>query len=301
MVVFSMALFFLLGYFFKLHFSYAEDQAGQILSRIILNVTLPATVFYATSTTRDIAQAFFLPGAAILIQVFMFGIFYFLAQRLKLEKDTQCVFITTPLITNILFFMSPFFYLSYGDEGLARLILFDFGNSITIYFMALPIFHFMGKKNLNVLSSLMVILKSAPIWAFVLGLLFGGLGLTIPTFIQEPLRILKEANIFLPMFLLGFYFRPSLEKVRLVFFTVFFRMILGLLIGAGISFLFPNPMDKVTVMMCASAPIGLMNLIFTSEYKKDISFSSSIVSYSMLIGLVMTSVLDWFFKTLGLI
>lgn len=301
MVVFSLVMFFLLGYFFKTYFSYSEDQAGQILSRIILNVTLPATIFYSASTAQDISKSFFLPVAAILIQLFMFGIFYLLARKFQLERDTECVFITTPLITNILLFMGPFFYLSYGDQGLTRLILFDMGNAMTIYFIAQPILRFSGQKNLNILSNMKMILSSVPIWAFVLGLFFGGLGLAIPDFLQEPLHILKEANIFLPMFLLGFYFHPSLEKVRLVLFTVFFRMLLGLLIGVGISFLFPNPMDKVTLIMCTSAPIGLMSLIFTSEYRKDISFSSSIVSYSMLIGLVLTFVLDLFFKGIGLI
>lgn len=301
MVVFSLALFFLLGYFFKTWFSYSEDQAGQILSRIILNVTIPATIFYSASNTQNISEAFLLPVAAILIQLFMFGIFYLLARKFQLERDTECVFITTPLITNVLLFMGPFFYLAYGDEGLTRLIFFDMGNAMTIYFIAQPIFRFSGLRNLNFLSSLKMIFSSAPIWAFILGLLFGGLGLSIPDVLQEPLHILKEANIFLPMFLLGFYFHPSLEKIRLVLFTVFFRMLLGLLIGVGISFLFPNPMDKITIIMCTSAPIGMMSLIFSSEHRKDIPFSSSIVSYSMLIGLVLTFVLDFVFKAIRLI
>ena len=75
------------------------------------------------------------------------------------------------------------------------------------------------------------------------------------------------------MFLLGFYFHPSLEKIRLVLFTVIFRMHLGLLIGVGISFLFPNLMDKVTLIMSTSALIGLMSLIFTSEFEHSPTYA----------------------------
>jgi predicted permease len=146
-----------------------------------------------------------------------------------------------------------------------------------------------------------MILSSIPIWAFSLGLLFGGLGFLIPVALEEPLRILREANVFLPMFLLGIYFHPSLEKIRLVLFTVLFRVPLGILIGIVVSLLFLDPMDKVTVILCTSAPIGLMSLIFASEYKKDIRFSSSVVSYSMLISLVLTSALDFIFTAIGLI
>lgn len=67
MVVFSLGLFFLLGYLFKTYFSYSEDQVGQILARIILNVTLPATVFYSASNTENVSQSFLLPVAAIII------------------------------------------------------------------------------------------------------------------------------------------------------------------------------------------------------------------------------------------
>lgn len=231
----------------------------------------------------------------------MFGIFFLLARRFQLEKDTECVFITTPLITNVLLFMGPFFYLAYGDSGITRLILYDLGNAITIFFIAQPMFRFSKQSNFDFLSGLKMILSSVPIWAFILGFLFGGLGLSIPDILQQPLRILKEVNVFLPMFLLGIYFHPSLEKIRLVLFTVLFRVPLGILIGVGVYFIFPDPMDKVTVIMCTSAPIGLMSLIFASEYRKDISFSSSIVSYSMLIGLVLTFVLDLVFKAIGLI
>lgn len=301
MIIFALVIFFLLGFLFKKYFSYSEDQAGQILSRIVLYITLPATIFYSASGTQVISQSFLFPFVAIFIQVLMYGIFRLLAPKLKLERDTECVFVSTPLNSNVMLFMSPFFYLSYGDPGLTRLILYDIGNSFTIFLIMQPIYRFANQGKNNLFMGLKMVLRSMPIWAFFFGITFSYFGLSIPGFLGEPLRIIKQVNIFLPMFLLGVYFRPSLEKLGLVSFTVIFRAILGIAIGLGVSLLFPDPMDKVTIIMCAAAPIGVMGLIFASEYKRDIGFSSSIVSYSMLIGLVVTFTFDTAFRAIGLI
>jgi predicted permease len=300
MLILPLALFFVLGYLFKTHFSYSED-AGQILSRLILNITLPPTIFLAAGNTENFTQAYFLPLAALSIQILIFGIFLLISSQLKLEKNTECVFITAPLINNTLFFLAPFLYLAYGDPGLTRLILYDIGNAITIYFIAQTLFSFYGEKRFNFIASLKIILFSPPLWAFALGLLFGRTGLIIPEFILKPLLIIKETNAFLPMFVLGFYFLPTLQKIKLVLFTISSRLLLGLLIGLGISYFFVNPLDKIIIIMAATAPVGLLSLIFASEHGRDTKFASDIVSYSMILGLFVCTAIDYIFRYLGLI
>ncbi|HHV64931.1 MAG TPA: hypothetical protein GXX46_07660 [Peptococcaceae bacterium] len=300
MVIFQLALFFLMGYLFKVYFAYPE-QNGQILNRLILNVTLPATIFLASSKASEFSQAFLLPIASLLIQLSLFGLFFLISRRLKLPSATECVFITAPLITNTLLFMVPFFYLAYGEEGLTRVILYDIGNAVTIYFVAHSIFKFSGSDKFNFGSSIKTILTSIPLWAFALGLFCAGLDLTVPQTIQEPLQVMREVNVFLPMFALGFYFRPALAKIRLVIFTILARSLFGLLIGLAISFFFANPMDKLTVLMGAAAPIGILSLVFSSEYAKDTDYASNIASYSLVLSLIVFTAIDYYFKYLGII
>ncbi len=298
MIVFPLVLFFILGYLFKVHFAYTEN-AGKILTRLIINITLPATILISTSNTKDIAHVLYIPLVAVVIQLLMFVIFYLLARKLKLAPETESVFVTIPLITNTLLFMAPFFYLAYGDQGLTRVVLYDIGNAFTIYFFAQAIFIFYGKGHFNLFSSIKPILASVPLWAFFLGLIISLLDLSIPEMFLKPLSILKEVNVFLPMFILGFYFQPTLKQIKLVLFSVTFRMLLGLAIGVVVSFLLTNSMDRITVIMAASAPIGLMSLIFSAEYEKDTQFASSIVSYSMILGLIMCTILDHIFRIIG--
>lgn len=300
-LVFPLIIFSLSGYFFKVIFSYSEDM-GQILNKIILNITLPATIFLSFATSpQKIAQAGFLPVAGFSIQLSIFIVFFLLGKNLELDKKTECVFITNPLISNTLLFLAPFFYLAYGDVGITRLSLYDIGNAITIYFLAQTIFKSYEKKKFDFFSALKALLSSVPIWAFFLGMIVGELNLTVPEYILKSIAILREVNVFLPMFVLGFYFKPITSNLKLVLGTIFSKMFLGLLIGIGVSFMFHSPMDKITVIMGASAPVGVMSLIFASLYEKDTEFASSLVSYSMILGLIMISILNYFFGLFGLI
>ena len=298
LLVFPLVMFFMIGYFFKTYFCYSEDM-GQILTRIVLYITLPATIFLSVSGTKNISQAAFLPLSALVIQLSMFAVFFHIAKKLVLEKDTEVVFITTPLISNTLLFLAPLFYLIYGDEGVTRVVLYDLGNAMVIYLVAQAVFKF-KTGGLSVFSCIKTMMSSVPIWAFILGLIAGGLDLVIPQSVLKPLSIMREVNVFLPLFLLGFYFVPALDKAKLVIGTVSLRMVMGLTLGVGASFLFANPMDKITVIMATAAPIGLMSLIFASEYDRDIRFSSSVVSYSTILSLIVVTILDYIFVLVGL-
>lgn len=298
--ILPLAAFFCMGYIFKKIYHYPED-AGQILTRVILNITLPVTIFLSASKASNIAQAWLLPVSAFMIQMTVFGIYYILSRRLKLDTQTECVFITAPLISNTLFFMAPIFYLAYGEQSLTHLILYDIGNAVTIYLIAHSIFKFHGQKRLHIISNIKTIVTSPPVWGMILGLTAGAAGLTIPEFILHPLLIIRETNIFLPMFLLGFYFTPALDRLPLVLSTVFLRAGLGLALGVAFSFLFTSPINKVTVIMMATAPIGLISLIYAAMYDKDVRFASNITSYSMVAGLVICTALDYILRSIGLI
>lgn len=300
MVIFPIALFFILGYLFKRYFAYPENT-GQIVTRIILNITLPPAVFLAASNTENFSQAYFLPLAALLIQLSMFGIFFLFSKKLQLDKNTECIFVTSPLINNTLLFLLPFIALAYGDQGVTRVVLYDIGNAFTIYFIAHALIKFYGGSRFTISSGLRTILSSPPLWALALGFFFAAMDLTVPEYILQPLLIMKDVNIFLPIFVLGFYFLPALKGIKLVLFTVTVRSLLGLLLGVGISFFFTDPLDKLIVVMAAAAPIGLLSLIYSSEYNRNTTFSSNIVSYSMILSMVLYMLIDIGFRSLGLI
>lgn len=299
-LVFPFVVFFAIGYLFKIKFAYSEEM-GQIITKIVLYITLPVTIFLSfVSNTKNLGNAIFLPIVTVVIHLTLFGITYLVVRSLKLDKKTECVLITSPLTSNIMIFLSPYFYLAYGDAGLTRLSLYDVGNSITVYFIAQTLFMSYENKKLSFITGIRKLLMSAPIWALLAGLIVGGIGFIIPEFILKPLKIIREVNTFLPMFILGFYFKPAIDNVKLIFGTIFIKMFLGLCFGIMLSFLFTEPLDKITIILASSAPVGVMSLVFASVYGKDTKFAANLVSYSIAVGIVIITILDYSFKIFGL-
>lgn len=77
-------------------------------------------------------------------------------------------------------------------------------------------------------------------------------------------------------------------------------MFLGLCLGLGISCLFTEPIDKITIILGSSAPVGAVSLVFASIYGKDTKFASNLVSYSIAFGIILLIILEYSFSAFGL-
>lgn len=285
-------LFFICsGYFIKKFYGMSDDKAT-VLSKIIFNITLPATIFASFLTTaQTIGQSFLLPIAALVIQLGMFVFFWLIANKFQIRDYQRCVFITAPLIGNIMLFLAPFILLAYGEQALSKLMLYHVGNTLTIYFLAHAIFRQCNDARFALIAGVKETLRSAPVWALILGLLGAGVGVTIAEPIQQILTILKNVNIFLPMFLLGYYFKPLMENAKLVLNTVFLKLSMGLLFGFTVSLVFTDPVDRMIVILCAAAPVGVNSLVYASMYGKDAGYAANLISYSMLAGIILLLIL----------
>ena len=266
------------------HFS---DDVGSFLTQLILKVTIPATIFLSLINIESIAQSLLIPVAAFCLQMLMFFIFLLISKMRKLSSADECVTATVPLIANTLIFMVPFFYLVYGDEGMARVIFYYIGNALTLYIVAPFVYNRYGKKSLNLAANLKNLYTSFPLWAFLLGLIGNYFGWNLPALVTETCLILKTANVFLTMFFLGFRFSVCLEAQKLALSTIALKNLLGLIIGILFSFLFVDHLDKAVIIMGAMAPIGVMGLVYSEQYLKTSSLSPSLVSYSLVIGVIV--------------
>lgn len=288
-------VFFVLGYIFKTYLKF-PDNIGEFLTKLLLKVTVPATVFLSVVNTKNLSDSWLIPVAAFSMQMVLFLIFLLITKQRHLPKNDECVIAAVPLIANTLIFMAPFFYLAYGDIGVTRVILYYIGNAFTIYVVAPVIYNAYGNNTLDLASGLKAIYTSFPVWAFVLGLIFNLLSWGIPAPLEETCRVLKESTSFLAMFFLGFRFVPHLVEKKLIFSTVAMKNIFGLGVGLLFSLLFTNNLDKITIIMGAMAPIGVMGLVYAEYYLKDSRLAPSLVSSSMIVGIVVFTLLISFFQ-----
>lgn len=299
-LVLPLAAFFIMGYGFKVLLKLPES-AGQVLTQLIFHLTLPATVFLSFLGNIDrLGAALLMPLMAILINLTLYLINRPIAARLLIREDARVVFGTAPLITNIMLFLSPYVYLAYGSEGLVRLSLYDAGNALTVYLLAQPLMAVGAGQRPTVLQGFRAMSRSIPLWAVFIGLTAGFLQLQLPEMLLRPLEILRDANAFLPMFALGFYFSPELEDLRHVALLAGIKMGLGLGLGITLSLMFPEALDRMILILASCAPLGALSLILASLYNKDTRFASNAVSYTILLGTVMLPVLDMAFRLTGL-
>lgn len=288
-------IFFILGYVFKAVMKF-PDVVGQFLSKLILKVTIPATVFLSVSSAANVSDHIMVPFLACSLQLVLFVIFRFVAKRLHLEAAEECVMSAVPLIANTLIFMAPFFYFAYGDVGMIQVVLYYMGNAVTIYFVAPFVYNMYNNKGVNIKSGLKAIFTSFPVWAFFIGLLWNVTNWGVPAPIESALTTLKTTSVFITMFFLGFRFTPHITNKKLVFGTIAMKNVLGLAIGICASLLLPNTLDKLTIIMGAVAPIGVMGLVYADVYLKDTKFASSLVSYAMVVGVVVYTLMISFFQ-----
>lgn len=298
-LVLPLAAFFILGYVFRLGLR-IPLSSGQVLTQMIFYLTLPAVVFLSFLGGVDqLGSALLMPLLAIGINLTLYLINRPVTARLLLHENARPVFGTAPLITNIMLFLSPYVYLAYGAEGLVRLSLYDAGNALTCYMLAQPLMAAGSGKQATVRDGLKAISRSFPMWALLLGLGAGALQLQLPVMVLKPLEILRDANAFLPMFALGFYFSPAAEDARHIALLIVMKMGLGLMLGCTLSLLFSNPLDKMILILASGAPLGALSLILASLYGRDTRFAAGAVSYSIVVGTLMLPLLDWAFRLAG--
>ncbi len=299
-LVLPLAAFFFLGYYFRVRLS-LPVESGQILTQIIFYLTLPATVFLSFhGNVENLGNAVLMPFLAVIINLTLFFINRPFAARLKIHENARVVFSTAPLITNVMLFLSPYVYLAYGGEGLVRLSLYDAGNAFTVYMLAQPLMAMDAGGRFSYKDGLRAISRSIPMWAIVVGVMVGVMHTSIPNLLLKPLEILRDANAFLPMFTLGFFFSPDTDDLRHILLLAFNKMGLGLALGISLSFLFSDSLDRMILILAASAPLGALSLVLASLYNKDTRFASSAVSYTILIGTILLLLLDYSFRFLGL-
>ncbi|MDR3085760.1 MAG: AEC family transporter, partial [Christensenellaceae bacterium] len=105
-----------------------KDGDDRILSKIILNFTLPAAVVGAFSNFRVEWSLIALVGLGVLMNLFLSGVGYFLAR--KGSKAEKAFGLLNYSGYNIGSFTMPYVQSFLGDAGMAITGLFDTGNAL---------------------------------------------------------------------------------------------------------------------------------------------------------------------------
>lgn len=286
-------LIFVLGYVLK-RTNLIKKEDGDRLLKIVFYIAMPALVLLTISNIKLSADLVYLPIIAAFIILITFVVAFSTSRLFCLEKSSQGVFLVGSMIMNT-GFTFPFFIAAYGTEGFARISLFDFGNALLIFTFVYFIACKFGKNKQNNKIMVKKIVFSPPLWALLAGGVINLKCIPLPIILMDFLEMLGNLTMPLILLSLGIYFSPKIIKPVPLCAMIVIRMFFGLLLGVIFVKLFHlEGLNRLTVLIGSSAPVGYNTLTFSSLESLDKEFAASVVSISIFIGLFSVPLLMFF-------
>lgn len=263
---------------------------GHTMARIIINTTLPAVLFVSLARADIEPKGLLvlaLCGAAIPFVLHWLSIY--VSRAMGLKREVAGVVVISTMVTNIGFFLLPFFVTFYGAEGVSRLAAFDLGNSLVsnsyAYYMAT---RYGATSGISAWTALKRVLALPTLWANLAGIAVNLSGFALPTLAAKVLDPLAAANTPLAMLTLGSFIELRFPNWKPMFVASGIRIGLGWGVGQLLVLAFGlTGLERAAVSLGAAMPIGLVVLVYASLEGLDTEFAAGTISLSLLVAMLL--------------
>ncbi len=288
--IFPIILIFLLGYFFKKIKLFGKTDADLFL-KLVFYVASPALILLSVSSIKLNSALWFLPISAILIIFIGYFISLTIGRTLKIPKPSFGAFLIACLIMNVGFLL-PFVLAAFGNDGVAKISLFDFANGLLVFTFIYYLAAKYGEGTTDKKFIRKKILLSPPVWALIIAIILNLSKIQITGLIYSFLQPLSYLISPMIMLSLGIYFQPKLSKFKIPFLVIILRSGMGLLLGLLLASLFHlSGLDRTILILASAAPVGYNTLTFSSLEKLDQDMAANIISLSLLVSIIFVPIL----------
>ena len=303
--VLSIVLIIALGFYLRNKGWFADSFAGNI-SKLIMNIALPASIFVSVLTylTRDKLMALsdgLIYGALSI--VFGYFIAWLMVKVLKVRRGRRGVFINTIVNANTIFIGLPLNIALFGEASMPYFLVYYVLNTVSTWaFGAFLIANdstepqpahrqqFNWKK-----------LLPAPLLGFLVALVFLLADIPVPSFIHSTLDYVGSIVTPLSLLYIGITLADAgLKSIRfdkdtiaaLLGKFVLAPLIMVALIAAGHSIL-PLPSLEAKTLIVQSSVSALAVLpILANEAKGDVRFATNVVTTSTILCMIVVPLVD---------
>lgn len=259
------------------------------LASFVFSISLPATILVSLDQVTFTSTAWRLPLAAVLVTVSMLFCAWQLARHLHLPRPTQGGFLLGTGCINSVYFAYPVVLATFGEQGLARAVLFDLGQTTLTLTLIYGIAVGHGATSTTARSAMVRFLSSPPLWALCASLLLSLFGIHLPAGLRHLLTPLHLTTIPLASLVLGLSLSVAATRrtIALAVVGVVMRMAGGLLLGLGAAFVLDlTGIERAIVVLIAAMPSAVTAVIFAAETGLDEDLVTSIVAVSLCVGIV---------------
>jgi malate permease and related proteins len=257
------------GYLFK-KLKILKESDGEVISRIIFNITLPALVIVSLNSVQIEPSLMLLPIIVVSYGLLSVLLAYFVFKDEEKELKGTMMMLSTGY--NVGLFAFPLVEAFWGAEGLLYFGMFDAGNAFLVFGVSYILGSYYSKDglSLNPIGIVKKFSKSIPFMSYIIMTIFNFVNIKLPTEFIDVATIISKANMPLSLILLGVYMNFTFEKQygRPIFKYLVFRYGFGLVFGLAFYFLLPvSHMFKLTILIGFLLPIGLAVIPYSHEFK----------------------------------
>ena len=292
-----------LGYILQVK-GWFGDAFGPNLSRLIMNVALPASIFVSVMKYLTLDKLISLSGGLLYTFVaFILGyiVAYIAVMVFKVRPGRRGTMINTFVNANTIFIGLPLNVALFGDQALPYFLIYYITNTISTWTLGVYLMTSDSKSGQSKETSKFDWKKllPAPLVGFLVALLFLILRIPIPDFATNTLTYV--GNIVTPLSLI--YIGIVLAKAGLntitfdkdTIVTLVGRFILAPLIMLLVLKFFAPNMETVefkTFMIQSATPALAVLPILANQGKGDVEFSTNVVTLSTVLFIIVIPILQ---------
>lgn len=260
----------------------------QVLSKIVLRITLPASIVYSFSGKQIDPSMLLLSVFGFSLGIVYIGIGYLIS--VGKGKEQKAFSILNISGYNIGNFTMPFAQSFLGPAGVVTTSLFDTGNAFICLGVSYSVAAMVQRgEKFSIVKILRDLAKSVPFVTYIIMALLALLHVRLPSQAIEFAALLGNANAPMAMLMLGVGFKISGDssQIHSIVKILTVRYAIAIVVSLGCFFLLPAALEtRQTLALLAFSPIASAAPAFTSELGGDSGLSSAINSLSIIISLV---------------
>ncbi|MDG2940966.1 AEC family transporter [Exercitatus varius] len=301
--VLSIVLIIGLGFYLRQAGWFADTFAANI-SKLIMNVALPASIFVSVLTYLNRDKLMSLSDGPLSV-VIGYLISWFLVKVLKVRPGRRGVFINTIVNANTIFIGLPLNVALFGDVSMPYFLVYYVLNTVSTWaFGALLIARDSSDPTQTVEQSQHFDWKKllpAPLIGFLIALVFLLADIPVPTFIHASLSYVGAVVTPLSLIYIGIMLCDAgLKSIRfdkdtiaaLLGKFVLAPVIMVILILIGRTWLPLPAMEAKTLIVQSSVSALAVLPILANEAKGDVQFATNLVTTSTILFIIVVPLVD---------
>ncbi|MBB5887706.1 AEC family transporter [Lactovum miscens] len=286
---FLIAIF--LAYFLK-KVGVLRQEDGERVSKVIMFVTLPATIIIGVNGFKLSFSAWELIALGLLFNLFLVFLAYFLRRNKSLYERNFLMYNISGY--NLGNFAIPFVQ-SFLVTAIPYIAMFDIGNAIMVCGTTESIVEMSSKQiryGFDIRDIFRNVLKSPPFISYLLMIFIALLNVRIPETILPPVHFLASANSFLSLFTIGLFMQINVNIKKLISVgKILLIRYVGAVILAVLVYLFlPLPhLARFCLVLILLTPMSFLNMISATHSGIEEGDAGFAISLSMICSLVLMS------------